>query len=76
MLLTNKYVRHLEVRSARERLWDLMAVYASPNSSIQTYLWGNLDEIKSDNPWLVMGDFNCVLRGDERSSGVGVSSAF
>lgn len=27
-------------------------------------------------PWILLGDFNCVLKGDERSSGAGVCKGF
>lgn len=29
-----------------------------------------------DDPWLVMGDFNCILKGEEQSSGSDVSKCF
>lgn len=35
-----------------------------------------LNEITTANRWLAMGDFNCVLRGVEKSSGDGVSRGF
>lgn len=35
-----------------------------------------LDELKIERPWLVIGDFNCVLRGEGQSLGRGISSCF
>lgn len=34
-------------------------------------MWMKLDEMNVAGPWMIVGDFNCVLDGDERSSGVG-----
>lgn len=56
--------------------WDLVAVYASPNPRFRRYLWPKLNALTTYGPRLFIGDFNCVLRGDERSAGVGVSTAF
>lgn len=56
--------------------WTFTAIYASPRVAVRRHLWGKLREPFNKEPWLVMGDFNYVLRGKERSSGVGVSDSF
>lgn len=43
---------------------------------MRNQLWPALDELERGAPWLLLGDFNCVLKGDERSSGTGVSEGF
>lgn len=48
--------------------WTFRVVYASPRAAVRWHLWGKLSEPINKDPWLVMGDFNCVLRGEERSS--------
>lgn len=50
------------------------SIYAGPVANIHKYIWGN--EMKVVHPWLVIGDFNCLLRGDECSSWREVSSCF
>lgn len=54
-----------------------MAKYASPKSHIRRFLWDKLDAIEVEGPWVVLGgDFNCVLQGEERSTGTDASSGF
>lgn len=36
--------------------------------------WEKLDELRVDNPWLLMGDFNCILH-DEKISQTALLSA-
>lgn len=67
---------HMSVVSAGAKHWDLTAIYASPQASSRNLLWSALDQLPLADAWVLLGDFNCVLRGDERSSGVGVSSQF
>lgn len=55
--------------------WTLTAVYAHPNPSIRKYLWGRLSEVEINKPWVLIGDFNCVLVEEERSSNSGVFKA-
>lgn len=54
----------------------LTIVYASPNASIRKYFWAKLNEVNINEPWLIMGDFNCVLKDEERNSRGGASSSF
>lgn len=72
----HRFFLHAEVTSAGGKRWEITAVYASPNANVWKHLWDMLDEMIIKGPWVVMGDFNCVLRGDERSSRVGASSSF
>lgn len=37
---------------------------------------GGFGSVVTDEAWVLIGDFNCVLRGEERSSRRGVSSTF
>lgn len=53
-----------------------MAVYASPQTGVRQFLWDKLDALEVGVPWILIGDFNCVLRTDERSLKSGVSSSF
>lgn len=56
--------------------WELTAVYANPHASGRMGLWDDLDKITVMNPWALIGDFNCVLKNDERNSNSGASSNF
>lgn len=67
---------HLSVRTRGGKKWELSAVYASPNANIRRHLWSCLDGLNITDPWMLIGDFNCVLRSDERSSLRGESSNF
>lgn len=49
-------------------------MYANPHANIRKYLWGKLNVMRIEHPWLIIGDFNCILREEERSSGKWVSS--
>lgn len=58
----------MKVGSASRQRWALTAVYASPQSSIQKYLWKKFDALKVDLPWVLIGKFNYVLKEEERCS--------
>lgn len=64
------------VRSREGLEWELTAVYAYHNPSIRKFLWGKLSEVKISRPWVLAGDFNCVLMEEECSSNNGASSCF
>lgn len=67
---------HLAVSSSKGRSWELTAIYTQPHASRRSCLWGKLDELRVEGPWVLMGDFNCVLHNEERSLGRGVSTSF
>lgn len=51
----------------------LIAVYVAPTVSRRSGLWGQLKRVMEniDDPVLVGGDFNTILRIDERTGGNG-----
>ncbi|XP_026442635.1 uncharacterized protein LOC113342252 [Papaver somniferum] len=44
-------------------------VHASYIQVFRWRLWSQLAAVDSITPWLIMGDFNCVLRNDEKKGG-------
>lgn len=72
----DRFFLHFEVSMGGGWSWELLALYASPNSSTGRHLWGKLYSIEVSLPWVVVGDFNCVLKDDERSSNTGASTSF
>lgn len=58
----------------RGRRWLFTTVYAIPRANVRRHLSLNLNELYIGDPWLVMGDFDCILK--ERSLGSGVSDSF
>lgn len=57
-------------------VWEMTSVYASPNPLKRWQLWPRLDELRIEGPWLILGDFNCVLDDAERSSNREASISF
>ena len=51
--------------------WLLSAVYASPRLVERRLLWDNLSTIFSFHalPWVIVGDFNKVLVGEDKFGG-------
>lgn len=80
VLLSLEYVYrffiHVRVRAVGGMEWALTAVYASPNPSIRRLLWERLDWSEVSFLWVLVGDFNCVLQADERSTKKGEPSSF
>lgn len=76
LLAAKMYFLHMEVVSANKKKLVLIAVYASPKPSGRQFLRSRLEELNVDLPWVLIGDFNCVLMAEERSSRSGVSSSF
>lgn len=72
----HRFFLHLLVRSAMGREWEFTTVYASPNPRCRKYLCGKLDGIRVGRLWLLMSDFNCVLKAEEKSSNKGESTCF
>lgn len=66
---------HMEVKVEDGQVWMLMAVYENSHSNIRRFLWEQHDDLGGRRPWLLIRDFNSVLRDDERSSKVGHHSA-
>ncbi|XP_039044627.1 uncharacterized protein LOC120184155 [Hibiscus syriacus] len=58
------------------RWYFLTAVYASPEVIMRKHLWGRLSELnpKSDSPLILGGDFNSIVRSEERKGGMGLGS--
>lgn len=73
--VAHKQFLHMKIRLGNGRRWALTAVYASPQASYWQNLWIELDALEVRGPWLLIGDFNCVLRAEERSSSSAVSSS-
>lgn len=65
---------HFVVKSSRGKQWEITIVYVNPNATRRKQPWGKLDESSIEAPWILIGDFNCVLRDEERSSGRGAST--
>ncbi|XP_026448377.1 uncharacterized protein LOC113348737 [Papaver somniferum] len=47
----------------------ISCVHASYIQVFRRRLWSQLSVVDSTTPWLVIGDFNCVLRNDEKKGG-------
>lgn len=74
--LVEKYFVHFLICSRDDQVWELTAMYASPNPRLRRNLWSDLDMIEVCYPWLIIGDFNCILSDGERNSIGGVPSSF
>lgn len=51
-------------------------MYASLIVDRRIFLWERLDGMKVEIPWILMTDFNCVLKDEERNSKRGASTNF
>lgn len=76
LVYAHRFFLHMEVRLASWLDRELTVVYANPNPSIKRHLWDKLDEIKPRHPWVLMRDFNCVLKAKDWDSNTGESSRF
>lgn len=72
----NKSCGHVAISFAGDRTWELSVVYASPNASIRKNLWGKLGDMSIVGAWLIIGNFKCVLKEEERNFGRGASNSF
>lgn len=70
---SDKFFLHIEAKTGGGKEWELMAVHARPNLSVQMFLWERLNAIAVRRLWMLVGDFNCVLHDNERSSNSVVS---
>ena len=67
VLLVTAQLIHCRVDPVGPHSWCLCTfVYGYNEKSAREVLWKELGGIKSDDPWLFMGDFNAVLNLDER----------
>jgi len=59
------------VKNGNEKEWLLSAVYASPDAQVRKPLWGYLKKLDDaiNFPWLVVGDLNEVVSGNEKQGG-------
>lgn len=62
---------HLRVKWKRQSSWLLTVVYARPIYARKQQLWDELFSIAEshNDPWVVIGDFNCILSDRERKGG-------
>ena len=63
---------HATVKVCHSNLnWFISAIYASPRLAERRLVWSNLIEIAKlhNYPWLMLGDFNEVLSGEEKFGG-------
>lgn len=67
---------HVGIVFAGGKKWEMTVVYASLNVSIRNKIWGKLNQMAVLEPWFLVGGFNCVTKGEERSSSKGVSRSF
>lgn len=51
-------------------------MYAIPQASSRRHLWSALGQLELSDAWMMVGNFNCVLKGEERSLYKEVSSSF
>lgn len=67
---------HVAINPSSRGCWLFTATYASPIAHIRNELWPVMNDLQIDHPWLLMEDFNYVLKGSERSFGSGISENF
>ena len=77
LLASSKQEIHatVKVRTSNSK-WLFSAVYASPRSEERHILWNNLSNVAElhNMPWVIAGDFNEPLSGDDKFGGRVVSS--
>lgn len=61
---------HLLVKHDNREPWLLTIVYASINYVTRNKLWNAFDHLCfGDVPWLLIGDFNCIILSDDKRGG-------
>lgn len=60
-------------RSSKQFLFT--AMYVSSHADLRRVLWQALNELSKlvERPWILVGDFNCIIDSSERSRGVTLS---
>lgn len=76
ILYAHNFLMHVAVTSADCKNLELTSVYAIPNASIRKHLLGKLNEMRIEDSLVIICDFKCVLKGEERNSSGGASSIF
>lgn len=76
ILESSSQMVHLRVSWKGQPKWLLTVVYANPYYVRRQSLWDELVRIAEahDEPWAVLGDFNCILADSERKGGAEVPS--
>lgn len=67
VLSTHPQFAHVRVKQGNVRPWVMTVVYASPNQTLRNLLWRDLsvNELRINDPWMVVGDFNSVSSPEE-----------
>ena len=76
LLSTTEQEIHAIVKVCSSNLsWLILAIYASLRIAKRKILWNNLKIVSQlhNLPWLMLGDFNEVLSGDDKFGGNGVN---
>nr|XP_023880427.1 uncharacterized protein LOC111992798 [Quercus suber] len=68
---------HVVVSTTANAPWLLFAVYASPRFAERRLLWDNLAMVVGlhSMPWVIAGDFNEALMGDDKFGGNSVNTS-
>lgn len=76
VLVTSFQYIHMRVSWKNQSNWLLTVVYASPNYALRQQLWEEISQLVEliNEPWAVIGDFNCILSDRERKGGAVVPS--
>lgn len=67
--LVTKQMIHCKVKHKGSRMrFNMTMVYGFNEQAARRKLWEDINQIgaKMDEPWAVMGDFNCILNREER----------
>ena len=75
-LATTEQEIHVEVKVHSSNLsWLFSAIYASPRTEERSILWNNLSKVAKlhNKPWVIAGDFNEHLIGEDKLGGRPVS---
>ncbi|CAL1401386.1 unnamed protein product [Linum trigynum] len=64
-------------RGSREQEVVVSAIYGSPNAANRTALWTEIKRLARQTtlPWILIGDFNSILRPADRMGGAGYQEA-